>query len=188
MLLLQRKRPRLGPLRALNLNWQFKREIESVRTKEVQWVKNRIASPILDGSFSVILGPRRIGKSVAVNWAANGLRGIIKTSPISPGSTQDVILDHVCKKITGLKGSFYDNEDSMKRVIKWYSRFFGRVPVIIISATQRNINQEPAQLTGAARILVENFGLNVLIDCSENAFPDILTGRERTLSVEHMTR
>ena len=115
------------------------------------------------------------------------MRGVIKTSPVSPGLSQEEILDKVCRHITGLKGTFSDNENSMRRVISWYKRFFGREQIVIIPATQRYLDQKPAQLTGAARILVDTFGLNVLIDCSENALTDYFTRRENILAMEPMS-
>ena len=127
----------MGLIRALNLNWKFKSKIESVRTEDVEWIKQEITRPFSenDQSFNVVVGPQGIGKSVAINWAVNGMRGVIKTSPVSPGLSQEEILDKVCRHITGLKGSFSDNENSMRRVISWYKRFFGREPIVIIPAT-----------------------------------------------------
>ena len=75
----------------------------------------------------------------------------------------------------------------MKRIIKWYKLLFDRQP-IIIPATQLCEDQKPTQLKGAARFLVETFGLNVLIDCLEYALTDYLTGRERILGMESMSK
>ena len=112
----------------------------------MDWIKKRITRPYSDTkqTFSDVIGPQGIGKSVAINWAANGMRGDIKTSPVSPGSTQKEILDDVCTHITGLKGSFSENKKSMKRVISWYQGLFGREPIFIIPATQRYLDQKPA--------------------------------------------
>lgn len=105
---------------------------------------------------------------------------------MQPGTTQDEIKDKVCFKITNRPGSFDANSEFMKEVIEKYRSRTGKVPVIIIQAAQRPRNKEPAQLTAAARDLVDEFGLNVFIDCSENAFPDSRTDREFMIELEPM--
>jgi len=76
----------------------------------------------------------------------------------------------------------------MKEVIDLYRYRTGKDPVVIIKADERLENQEPAQLSSASRVLVDKFGLNVLIDCGENAFPDKLrTHREIMIELEPMS-
>lgn len=107
---------------------------------------------------------------------------------MQPGLKIDEILDMVCHEITNCKGSYYVNEEFMKKVIELYHSRTGNDPVIIIKADERLENEEPAQLSAAARVLVDEFGLNVLIDCGENAFPDKLrTHREIMIELEPMS-
>jgi hypothetical protein len=102
--------------------------------------------------------------------------------------TKNEILDMVCHKITNRSGSFTENEEFMKEVVDKYCSRTGKIPVIIIQADQRPPNEKPAHLTAAARVLADKFGLNVFIDCSENAFPDkSRTGREIMIELEPMS-
>jgi hypothetical protein len=73
-------------------------------------------------------------------------------------------MDQVCFKITNRPGSFHTNKEFMKEVIDKYRSLTNKVPVIIIQASQRPLNKEPAHLSAAARILADQFGLNVLIN------------------------
>ena len=99
----------------------------------------------------------------------------------------DKILDKVGHKITNRKGSYIENKKFMKEIIDLYRYRTGKDPVIIIKAGELLENQEPAQLSTAARVLVDEFGLNVLIDCGENAFPEELrTHRELMIELEPM--
>jgi hypothetical protein len=74
-----------------------------------------------------------------------------------------------------------------QQVIKDYNAISGGAsPIVIISADQRPYSKEPAQLTAAGRSLTAN-GLNVLIDASENAMPDVLSGRELILEIREFS-
>lgn len=75
----------------------------------------------------------------------------------------------------------------MKNVIDLYRSRTSKVPVIILEASQRKINEKPSQITAASRALVDKFGLNVFIDCSENALDNERTGREYMIELEPMT-
>ena len=106
---------------------------------------------------------------------------------MQPGLIKDEILDRVCHKITGRKRTYIENEEFMKEVIELYRSRTGKVPVIIIQADERLEKQDPADLSEAASVLVDKFGLNVFIDCAENAFPDKLkTNREFMIELETM--
>ena len=54
------------------------------------------------------------------------------------------------------------NREFMKEVIGLYRSNTGKVPVVIIQA-----NECSPELSAAACNLVDDFGLNVLIDCCE---------------------
>ena len=104
------------------------------------------------------------------------------------GRTQDEIMNMVCSKITNRKGSFIENKEFMKEVVDKYRLRTGKVPVIIIEASQRPLNKKPANLTTAARKLSEDFPLNVFIACQENAYPNNLRiGREFMIQLEPMS-
>ena len=112
--------------------------------------------------FSVLTGPRGIGKTVAIQTAAQNLKGMITVEFVQIGSSKDEILDRVCHKITNRKGSYMWNREFMKEVIGLYRSNTGKVPVVIIQA-----NECSPELSAAACNLVDDFGLNVLIDCCE---------------------
>lgn len=177
------------PIRALNLSTKCQFTLKSIRDEDVKVIKYRMSAPRpVEDMFTVVCGPRGIGKSTAINSAANGLRGVIKISSVKPGTSSDEILDDVCCKITGLRnGSWKKNEDSMKKVISWIQTFTGRSPVIIIPAGQRFEGNIAAGLTEAARILTTDYELNVVIDSAENALPTTLSGREFMIEMKPMT-
>lgn len=185
------------------------KKYESVRLKDVQIIRQQlILKPEeIRNKFSVLIGPRGIGKTVAIETAAENLKGIlfepikffnntnellfegiITIGPVQPGTSQDEIMNAVCAEITSREGSYSSNKEFMKKVVDAYHSQTGKVPVIIIQASQRPLNKEPAELSAAARVLVDKFGLNVFIDCSENAFPDNpKTGREFMIVLEPMS-
>lgn len=107
---------------------------------------------------------------------------------MTPGMTLEQILDLVCYAITDRQTNFTQNKIFIKKVIDSYRSSTGKVPVILIKTTQRHVDAKPAQLTAASRVLADDLGLNVLIDCSENAFVDNQqTGREYMIQLEPMS-
>jgi hypothetical protein len=130
------------------------------------------------------MGPRGIGKTLAVETAADGLPGVVFIKDVAPGTTKDIIMARVWAK---LNGPLEKNEDRGRQVIEAYKAISqGQSPIVIISADQRPNNKEPAALTATGRTLTSE-GINVLIDASENAMPTLLSGREKILEMEPMS-
>jgi hypothetical protein len=172
--------PRLGPIRALNLNWKVKSKIESIRSDDVEWIRQRIITPPeINGKISVVTGPLCIGKTTAIKWATNNMRGVLDISNVSHKDSYDDILNKVCREITGLKGTLECNKPSMRRVLDCY-RFLtgGRMPLIIIhmdsfdsNNSANSLHSTNQKIDQAVNYLAETYGLNILIDYADNHFP-----------------
>lgn len=106
---------------------------------------------------------------------------------IRPGADEDEILSDVCHKITDRSGSFNDNRDFMKSVIDLYRWHTGKMPIIIFRTYRCFDNEAPAHLTAAAQTLVADFGLNVLIDSSENDLDNLNRIRNVVIELEPMS-
>jgi hypothetical protein len=160
----------------------------SIRKSDVDWIKEYMVRKMAPGEkrFPVVIGPRGIGKTTAVETAADGLPGVIVANNVRPGINSDVILDMV---LIGINGTLINSTRRALEVIELYKTVSGgQVPTIIIPALQRLTDEKPAELTAAARELTDHFGLNVLIDASENAIPTrALSRREDILHVTPMT-
>jgi hypothetical protein len=77
------------------------------------------------------------------------------------------------------------------RVIFWYRLFtLGRSPIVVIKATERQIGQGYACLTGAVRTLVDDFKLRVIVNGLPNSLDDSLlrTKREDVIEIKPMTK
>jgi hypothetical protein len=162
---------------------------KSIRTEELDWIRDKFERPISGDKdfFAVVIGPRGAGKTTSVETAADGFCGVIFIKNVPPGATVNEIIGKVWNEIND---DIDENAKRARNVIREYKSISGgRSPIVIISAAQRSVNKEPAELTAAGRDLVSN-GLNVLIDASENAMPEVLSGREIILEIklfDHLT-
>jgi hypothetical protein len=139
----------------------------------------------VDGNFAVLVGPGGVGKTTAVETAANGLPGVILINDVAPGTSKSEILRRVCENINGT--SLGDKEERSIKIVQVYKTISGgQVPAVIISADQRLFGERPAALTASARTLSYTYGLNVFIDTSENALPSDLSFREEIREMKPM--
>jgi hypothetical protein len=169
-----------------NTKFSYKEPHKSIRLEDVEWIKERLERKITPGvkEFPVVVGQRGIGKTTAVRTAADGLSGIIMASDVLPGTNANVIIKEV---LSGINGTLSNSAERALKVIESYKKITdGKVPIIIIPAYERLSNQNPAELTAAGRVLTDRYGLNVLIDASENAMPHVLSGREEVLKMKPM--
>jgi NAD(P)-dependent dehydrogenase (short-subunit alcohol dehydrogenase family) len=155
----------------------------------VNWIKGMLTQKKAAASYqkcSVLIGSKGIGKTTAVKTAANGLQGVIIIPSVSPGTTEKDIVEQVCEEING---SFVNNhKESAKSIIEAYTTISGgQAPILIIQASMRDDEEQPAALTASGRTLTEDFKLNVLIDAAENAMPNKLTLREHIREMTPMT-
>ena len=169
-------------------NKTVKNKIESIRLDDVEWIKSRFDREPSNFGFGVVEGPSGIGKSVAILTAARDFKGVIEFGPIFPKTSLDDILDGVCREITGRPGPYFKNKQFMKKVVDKYIEINKRSPIIILKASEREINEpSPHDLSLAARILSTEFSLNVLIDCQENALLVRENAYETVLEMEPMS-
>jgi hypothetical protein len=164
----------------------------SIRTDDVNWIKGEMMKKRALGdekTFTVVVGPKGVGKTSAVKTAVDGLPGVIFISNIPPDTSQDEIIKRVCAKIN-VHGQLEDTEERALSIIEAYKTISGgQTPILIIPASPRLIDEKPAKLSDAGRVLTKTFKLNVLIDASENAMPSALevTPREEILEMKPMT-
>lgn len=161
-------------------------EIKSIRNEAHSIQK--AAEYLERGRFILVRGPRGVGKTSAICTALESTKGVIKIGPVRPGTTQDEILDEVSYRITGLNVGWKQNADDVAKVSEKFKEDNKKCPLIVlIQASERPVNDKAAELTAAARILADLFGLAVIIDCCENACPPTLTGREILVNFEPMS-
>lgn len=183
------KTPFRAYYRAIEIsNKTIKNKIESIRLDDVEWIKSRFDREPSNFGFGVVEGPSGIGKSVAISTAARDFKGVLEVGPIFPRNSLDDILDGVCREITGRPGPFFKNKKFMKKVVDKYIEINKRSPIIILKASEREIN-EPSRcrLSQAGRFLSTEFSLNVLIDCQENAILYREDHYETVLEMEPMS-
>jgi DNA-binding Lrp family transcriptional regulator len=166
---------------------QFKFTTESLRTQEVEWIKQQLTRTPdkIYKRFVAVLGPEGVGKSTTVDWALKDIQGVIDID-VQPGTSSDEILDRVATEITGLSGTFAANKRFLKSVVDCYNATYQQPLVVIIRARQRGPGERHAQVSQASRSLAD-IGINALNDCSDNAYPELLSGRENILNMEPMS-
>lgn len=157
------------------------RHVKSIR-REVELISMSARQFDKEGRFTLIRGPRGIGKTTAIFSALKDMPGVLTIEAIETGTRQTELLNTICKLITGLEGTYDTNKDAMHVVTQLYKEKNKRPLIVILQACP--VNKEPAQLTAAARVLADSFGINVIIDCSEST---VLTGREDVLNLEPMS-
>jgi len=186
--------PRIGPGRAvyiaLRSRFAFKPVPESLRLAEVNLIKRKIVDKDLRQGYLVVTGEKGVGKTCLLNTVTSKTAGVINVEA-QPKHSQDDIIKNVLKKLTRINFDFIVPFHSAERVVFWYRLFtFGRSPIIVINATEREVGQEYASLTGAVRTLVDKYKLRVIVDGSPNSISESLlrTERERIIDIKPMTR
>lgn len=172
-------------IRELQEEKSVKVRVNSIRA-EVKELKT-LATKLYKGTFLLIRGPRGVGKTSAIYSALENIKGVITIGPVQPNTDQDQLLDSVCKEITGLNGTYIDNQKAMEILTRMYEDKTKRPLIVLIQASDCPVYKKTAALTAAARILTELFGLIVIIDCCENTCPSTLTDREVVFDIEPMS-
>jgi hypothetical protein len=160
----------------------------------VYWIKEQMTriKAHREQGFAVVVGPRGVGMTTAVETAAEGLPGVITLLNIQPGTNKDVIMNMVFEQINGplwnIKDKDVQKENRALEIIEAFKKISGgQAPILIITAEEQHPSDDHAALTASGRTLSEHFYLNVVIDAAENALPSKLTGRERILEMKPMT-
>lgn len=55
------------------------------------------------------------------------------------------------------------------RVIKWHKRWFGVPPTVVLRVRERAPDKAAADVGGAIRQLVEDYGVHVIVDSSDSS-------------------
>ena len=86
--------------------------------------------------------------------------------------------------------NLYDLSKNAHRVLWWYSIFFFKPPILVISVPERQSGHQYADVTSAVRSLVDEYHLRIIVDGSPNSIPPELltTNRERVITFEAMPR
>jgi len=183
-----------GMLPALTIGYGTKQPVDvSVRVDEISSLKDLVST--LSGpsnqSYIVVEGDKGIGKSCLIETALKDTKGVVKV-PIPTGFKQQEVFEKVTRAITAPPSAFiFGSAFSAVHAINWHRSLFRVAPTVVLSASEvpeDSANENPAQLTGAVRILTE-MGLRVIIDASPNSLPKgiLTTGRARVIHVDYMT-
>ena len=186
--------PRIGPGRAvwiaLRSRFAFKPNPESLRFAEIKLLRNMVARKDFGQSYLVVTGEKGVGKTCLLNTVTSKTAGVIKLEA-QPGQSQDTIIKNILQELANPPFKLMNPLKSARKVIFWYRLFtFGRSPIVVINATEREIGHGYACLTGAVRTLVDKYNLRVIVDGSPNSISDSLlrTKRERVFDIKPMTK
>jgi AAA+ ATPase superfamily predicted ATPase len=134
--------------------------------------------------FIVCTGPKGIGKTHMINDFLSDKLGVISVV-IEPGTKDSEIQRKVhCLFANALDFNLLHPASSSKRVLKWYKFIFRRSPIVVIAVKERSADKsdEYAKVPSAARELA-TMGFHVIVDASQNSYPNDLTGREEILTL-----
>jgi hypothetical protein len=186
--------PRVGAGRAVGLF--FRSKVFGARQKPRAWSQRlnevaalqRIMSRMMPGEYTTLLGGKGVGKTALIQTALRGWGGVICVT-ISPGMKQDDIVNkyvscnntrqprsrftlffftcRVLKELTRIHTSWFDPLNSARRVLFCYN-LFNKPPIVHLELSERNEDNNFAEITGATRYLAA-LGLRLLLDASPNS-------------------
>ena len=183
--------PRLGPMRAivLALSTRFRRAQDvSQRTNELHNLRSMLSS-VQKAQYVIVSGPKGVGKTCLVDTALQYTFGVVSVR-VAAGTNEKKIVADTFKAITRSNISFLDHSASARRVLWWHHFLFRQPVTVVLRAAECKPSQQYADLNSSARTLTHDYGARVLIDASNNSFPDAATPtkREDILEVESMRR
>ncbi|KAJ3108920.1 hypothetical protein HDU96_007374 [Phlyctochytrium bullatum] len=141
-------------------------------------------------TYLVVTGENGVGKSCLIDSATSKTPGVISVTAFS-GQSLETIVKNTLQQLTHIECNLIPPFGSAERVVFFYRLLtFGRSPIVVINAAERRADLKYADLTGAARTLVEDYKLRVIIHGSPNSVNPSLfqTHREIVLHIEPMTR
>jgi hypothetical protein len=179
--------PRAGPGRAFVIAVSsFLRPARrpfSWNTESLARLNNHLAVRDWGSEYIVVIGPKGVGKTCLINTALNNRAGIIRVEA-SSGQTVPEIRENVMRAVTNLSNRIQNAEPSFRRVVWWYPFFAcGNRPVVVLNLAERSHAEEYAHVTGAVRVLAEEFKLRVIVDASPNAIEAALLKTNRCIEV-----
>ncbi len=183
-----------GPIRALvfGLRSRFflRANPTSQRVEEVARLRVRArASRPANGFYTVVVGPKGVGKSCIVDTVIEKAPGVAFVK-VLPGTNTSDIIDNVNRAITGGVSRFFDWSSLATSVLFFHRIFFWRPATVVLQAVERKADQKCADIDNAARSLAEDHGyrLRVIIDASDNSMPEIRATRGRIVEVGPASR
>jgi hypothetical protein len=182
------KMPKLGPGRALVLaaRSMFGRlEVRTARTTMISRLQDKLANASPSVYF-VLHGPKAVGKTTLTNTLVHRRPGVTRVD-IGAGESKETITDKSLRAITNMHLTFTSPISNARRVLFCYRCIpFLPKPLLVLHASERSKDEPYAKLTAAVRELTENFGVQVLVDGSENSLePELFaTTREKPVAVE----
>ena len=186
--------PRIGPGRAvwiaLRSRFGFKPNPESLRCAEIKRLRSMIAEKDFGQSYLVVTGETGVGKTCLLNTVTSKTAGVIKVKAL-PSDNAHTIIKNTLQSLTRIPFDLVYPFDSAKRVIFWHRVFtLGRSPKVVITAAERNVGDNYADLTAAVRTLVEEYKLRVIVVGSPNSLDETLfrTYRQRVFEIKPMTK
>ena len=186
--------PILGPGRAITLAVSSfikpRRVPQSVRIETTNLKKWTLNGSSNTQEYRVITGEEGVGKSCMLQTAIYRIPGVIYAYA-NGGDSSNTIIENVLKNVgKRTPFTFGDPIAAARRTIFCYNFLFGKSPIAVISATERSVNEPPAKLTAAVRILTETYGLRVIVDSSPNSLdPGIFdTKRVTAIRLEKLTK
>ena len=156
--------PRVGPTRAISisLSSRFARNIlpVSIRHVEVGRLRSMTKSENRQ-KYNVVVGPVGYGKSTLIRTATQKMFGVVSIK-VSAGTSAEAIIDLALRKVSNFRIPFMHNPPSTERVIWWYNLFAKHSPLVIIKVLERGCAPF-ADISSAARIITEKYGLRLII-------------------------
>jgi hypothetical protein len=175
----------MGPGRALTLAARSmlakSHHGKTDRTKMLSKLKYNLAIARRDEYF-ILHGPSGVGKTTLIDSLVHKRPGVMRIL-VNPADKASVIMDNALRAITNLALP----TSHANVVLWWYSLIpFVPKPLMIIQSCERNNGDPFAPLTGVVRELTEDYGIQVLVEGTENALqPELFrTYREHPISVE----
>lgn len=156
---------------------------ESVREEDVAWIRNQLNRSVneISSRFGVVTGPKYVGKTTAINSAANSMGGVINIQLADSKNLNLQFTELIKHEISTRK---------INRAVVWFKWLFRRSPVAIINVDLSKFDQKNKlkELTSAARMLVEDYGFNVLIEIPNSLNTVCLNGPEDVLYMGPISR
>jgi hypothetical protein len=185
---------RVGFLRAVTFAFKARvagvAGLKSVRIAQVAELQGKLKLLCQKGnaSYIVVQGPKGVGKTLMIDTCLRNKNGVAEVV-VAPNTLQkDIVNDCFDEIIGGASFNLFPRKPNALRVLWWYHFLFRSNPTLVLAVSERPPNAEPAQLTGAVRLLT-NMGVNVVVDASPNSLPpDLLTTeRQYVLDVEGLS-
>ena len=158
---------------------------ESLRMKEPQLLKERIANEEIGQRYFVVTGEKGVGKTCFLNTVTSNTAGVIKVQA-QPGHSEDTVIHDTLVELANASFKCMKPLQSAERVVFWYRMItLGRSPIVVINVGERKHGQEYANLTGAVRNQVDKYKLRVEVDGSPNSLDKALlqTSRQRVIHI-----